>query len=176
MESLSAAEGGIYPDSNRNTDGKSYPDHQFHAGQNGRTHVERLSLRQRLGRVYLLIVSGPLTGIVPPGCPKTYQLLSFCHGERSRAISLNLQERVLRSLDCARDDRMIVSEEFSDNLPHIYFAWGRIAHFHIACHIPEEVEPRTSESFQLRTLNSFLLRTPNPFLPRTLGNRGEVEL
>ena len=54
---------------------------------------------------------------LPPGCPKTYQLLSFCHGERSRAISLNLQERVLRSLDCARDDRMIVSEEFSDNLP-----------------------------------------------------------
>ena len=71
---------------------------------------------------------------------------------------------------------MIVSEEFSDNLPHIYFAWGRIAHFHIACHIPEEVEPRTSESFQLRTLNSFLPRTPNPFLPHTLGNRGEVEL
>ena len=82
----------------------------------------------------------------------------------------------MRSLDCARDDRMIVSEEFSDNLPHIYFAWGRIAHFHIACHIPEEVEPRTSESFQLRTLNSFLLRTLNPFLPHTLGNRGEVEL
>ena len=74
----------------------------------------------------------------------------------------------MRSLDCARDDRMIVSEEFSDNLPHIYFAWGRIAHFHIACHIPEEVEPRTSESFQLRTLNSFL--------PRTLGNLEEVEL
>ena len=71
---------------------------------------------------------------------------------------------------------MIVSEEFSDNLPHIYFAWGRIAHFHIACHIPEEVEPRTSESFQLRTLNSFLLRTPNPFLPHTLGNLEEVEL
>ena len=83
----------------------------------------------------------------------------------------------MRSLDCAPlDDRMIVSEEFSDNLPHIYFAWGRIAHFHIACHIPEEVEPRTSESFQLRTLNSFLLRTPNPFLPHTLSNRGEVEL
>ena len=81
----------------------------------------------------------------------------------------------MRSLDCARDDRMIVAEEFSDNLSHIYFAWGRIAHFHIACHIPEELELRTSESFQLRTPNSFLLRTPNPFLPHTLGNRGEVE-
>ena len=45
--------------------------------------------------------------------------VSVCHGERSRAISLNLQERVLRSLDCAPLDRMIVSEEFSDNLPVI---------------------------------------------------------
>ena len=56
----------------------------------------------------------PPRPVPPPGYPKTYQLLSFCHGERSRAIPLNLQERVLRSLDCARHDRMIVSEEFSE--------------------------------------------------------------
>ena len=68
-----------------------------------------------------LPLRGELRGLptnLPPGCLKTYQLLSFCHGERSRAISLDLQERVLRSFDCAPlDDRMIVSEEFSDNLP-----------------------------------------------------------
>ena len=99
----------------------------------------------------------PISHCPPSGCPKTYQLLSFCHGERSRAISLNLQERVLRSLDCARDDRMIVSEEFSDNLPHIYFAWGRIAHFHIACHIPEEVNlaRQSLSSFARSTLSCF---------------------
>ena len=71
-------------------------------------------------RIPLLRASYTVAVPSPPGCPKTYQLLSFCHGERSRAISLNLQERVLRSLDCAPLDRMIMSEEFSDN-PPVFF-------------------------------------------------------
>ena len=59
----------------------------------------------------------PRTSGLAPSCPGTFQLLSFCHVERIRDISLNLQELVLRPLDYARGDRMIESESFSDKLP-----------------------------------------------------------